>query len=303
MIRCLPLPVILAIATSAASAQVVYLNDTFADLDRTNQALPGSAQWTFGAHNATAANAFASLNAGSGALLWDHTGPVSPAGNTFSAIWSYFTASGSPVSLAVGETITLTFDVSFAVAGGFLTSAGAFRFALFNSNGVRTTTDFAGTSEPGIASGTTFSGWRGYEAQTPLSNVLTGAAGTNDFLTRERTGTGNGLFTSTNWTPNASSAVVEPLFASATTYQGFLSVSRTGAGAIIQAGINGALTNSFVDSTAAVISFDTIAFFELDGLTKDSTIDNVSVSVVPEPGTAWLLAGGLLGMIRRRRRS
>jgi hypothetical protein len=155
MLRCLPLPVILALATSAASAQVVYLNDTFADLDRTNQALPGSTQWTFGAHNLTAANAFASLDAASGALVWDHTGP---SGNSFSAIWSYFAASGSPVSLAVGETITLTFDVSFAVTGNFLSSTGAFRFAMFNSNNVRTTTDFAGTNESGISSGTTFSG-------------------------------------------------------------------------------------------------------------------------------------------------
>lgn len=298
----LPFALVLAAISSTSLGQIVLLNETFSDLERSSNSLPSSAQWTFGAHNATAANAFASLDASSGALVWDHSITTPTAANSFSAIWAHFTEAGSPITLAVGETITLTFDVSFSTAGAFINSSGGFRFALFNSAGIRTATDLAGTNETGIASGNTFSGWRGYEGQTPISNVETGATGTNDFLTRERGGTGNGLFSSANWTPLASSAVAEPLFASATTYQGFLNIGRTDTGAVIQAGINGKVTNSFLDTSSPFVSFDTVAFFVLDGVSKDVTIDNVNISVVPEPSTSWILGVAALGLIRRRRR-
>jgi hypothetical protein len=287
----------LALLTTSALGQVVYLNDQFTDGDRINQSLPSSGQWTFGAHPGTGATPFASLDATSGSLVWDHSGT----GNSFSAIWSHFTDSGSPITLAVGETITLTFNVSFSVGGNFLSQAGGFRFALFNSNGSRTTTDFASTNETGIASGTTFNGWRGYEGQTPISNTLTGTD-TNDFLTRERTGSGAGLFSSANWTPFSSSAKLEPLFASATIYDGSLSISRTGAGTVVQASINGVTTNSVVDATAPFVAYDTVAFFVLDGVSKDVIIDNVNVSVVPEPSSCCLLGAAALGLVRRRRK-
>jgi hypothetical protein len=297
----IPLAATLALLATSAFGQVVYLNDQFTDLDRTNQSLPSSAQWTVGSHHVTSGtSAFGSLNASSGALVWDHT--QSAGVNSFSAIWAHFANAGSPISLAIGETMTLSFDVSFA-NGNFVVSTGAFRFALLNSGGSRVTTDFAGQNATGISSGTTFLNWRGYEGQTIVNPA--NQAG-NNFLTRERMGTDNGMFSTGtspnfNWVGLSGSNVDEPQFTAGTTYSGFLSISRTGAGAVVQAGINGAITNSVLDATGPVLIFDTAAFFVLNDFSHDVTVDNVNVSVVPEPSSCCLLGAAALGLVRRRK--
>jgi hypothetical protein len=290
------LPVLLAaVFSSAAFGQTILLDDTFADLDRTNQALPGSAAWYYGAHHTTAASAFTSLNASSGSLLWDHTNAGQ---NSFSAIWAYLTPAGSPITLLEGETIRLTFDVRFS-NGAFSTATNAFRFALFNSGGNRVTTDFAGTSEPGVASGTIFSGWRGYEGTLPV-NSTSNAGG--DFILRERTGSGNGLNTSTNWTNLPGSSVAEPLFSAGTTYSGLLEITRVPTGAEVRAGIANVFTPAVIDTASPFLSFDTVEFFVVDTLTHDITLDNVHVSVVPEPSIASTFLLGAFALLRRRRR-
>jgi hypothetical protein len=258
----------------------VIVDETFADSERLTQSPPNSLQWTYGAHHTTSTSAFASLDASSGSLVWDHTGA---GGNSFSAIWAHFTPSGAPLTLAIGETMTLSFDVTFS-GGNFANSSGAFRWALFSSNGSRTTTDFAGTSEPGIASGTTFSAWRGYEGQLPVGGT------TGDFLTRERTGSGNGLFATTNWAGLSGSSVEEPTFAASTIYPGWLALTRTATGVSVQASMNGVSTNLVTDTASPFTSFDTISFFVLDSLTHNITLDNIQVTVVPEPATVGLVA-------------
>jgi hypothetical protein len=286
---------LLPILPFGAAAQTTLLNDSFVDLDRTNQALPESAAWYYGAHHATAANAFTSLNASSGSLVWDHS---NAGNNSFSAIWAYLTPSGSPVSLLEGETIRLTFDVSFS-GGSFSTSGNAFRFSLFNSGGNRVSQDFAGTSEAGIAFGTTFSGWRGYEATLPVNTT---ANATADFILRERTGSGNGLNTSGNWTTLAGSTVAEPLFAASTTYSGVLEITRVPTGAEVRAGIANVFTPAVIDTASPFLSFDTVQFFSLDSLSHDITLDNIQVSVVPEPSSAAVVAFGAVALLLRRRR-
>lgn len=295
----------LAVATLAAgcaaapsSAQaVVIVNDTFADNTRTTESLPTSVQWTVGAHNGTAANAFGTLDASTGQMVLDHTNAGS---NSFAAVWGHFTASGSPLNLAVNDRLTLTFDVTFS-GGAFPASpgAGGFRWALFNSNGSRVTTDFAGTNETGISNGTTFSGWRGYEGQSAISNVEV----TGEMLTRERTGSGNGLYTSSNWA-TVGSSVDEPTITAGTPVTASLVLTRTATGVTVQAGLAGATTAATLD-TGGFTAFDTISFFTLDGLSHDITVDNVRLEtdVVPEPTAAsvMLLGAALLAARRRRR--
>ncbi len=294
------LAILLAGIVGRSAGAAVIVNDQFTDNERATQTPPGSLAWVVGAHNTTAANAFGSLDASSGALVLDHTNAGT---NSFAAVWGYFAASGSPLTLAVNDRLTLSFDVTFT-GGGFATNAGAFRWALFNSNGSRVTADFAGTNATGISSGTAFSGYRGYEAQTLLNSSVQ-TAGTNDFLTRERTGTGNGLFTSSEWTALAGSAVAEPVVSATTVYQGSLVLTRTASGVDVQASLAGTTTNLFSDNATPVTSFDTIAFFTLDGLTHNYVFDNVQLTtdVVPEPSGLAAAGIALVGLLHRRRRA
>jgi hypothetical protein len=282
-------------ALLSAQGQIVLVNEQFTDGERFIDAGPTSLQWTSGAHHATAANAFTSLDASSTALLWDH----SNAGfNSFSGIWAHFAPGNAPLSLGVGETLRLTFDVSFS-GGLFPTGANAFRWALFDSNNSRVTVDFAGTNATGLSSGTTFGSWKGYAGQ---STVSTGAVTGNNLLSRERTGSATGLFTSTEFIDVPGSAVDEPLFTAGTTYAGSLELTRTAGGMQVLSSLAGVTTNLAIDATP-VTEFDTVSFFAIDGLTHDVTLDNVVVQVVPEPSSAILLAGITLPFLTRRRRN
>jgi hypothetical protein len=275
---------------------VTLVSETFADGDRTGNNPPGSLNWLYGAHHATAASAYTNLTVGSNQMVWDHT--LSAGVNSFSGVWGHFAPSGSPVNVGVGEVLRLSFDVSFS-GGGLSGSTGAFRWALFNSNGARVSSDFAGTSEPGLASGTTFSGWRGYEGQT----VVNSSTASNGLLTRERAGTGNGLFTSSNWSTLTGSAVNSPVTSAATTFPVMLELSRTSVGEMaIVASFGTAQTQQVVDSINPFTAFDTIAFFTLDGLTHDITLSNINLTLVPEPSASLLCMLGLIGLAARRRR-
>ncbi|HSI35467.1 MAG: PEP-CTERM sorting domain-containing protein [Phycisphaerae bacterium] len=292
----------LAVLASAcalpASGAVVYLNDTFDDGERLTQGPPASIQWTAGGHNATAANAQANLTVAGGAMTLDHT--QSAGVNSFAAVWGYFTDSGSPVTIAVGETMRLSFDVSFA-NGSFINNAGAFRWGLTNSGGSRVTADFAGTNATGIASGSAFSGYRGYDAITPTAPNAT--AGT-ELLVRERATSNDGLETGGAYTNLAGGSTTEPTLAADTVYAGFLEITRTGASSVtVQSGLAGAVTPVVTDSTSPFTSFDTVHFFTLDGMSHDITLDNVNVTVsVPEPAALGLAGLAAAGLLRRRRK-
>jgi hypothetical protein len=294
--------IVLAAPVESVSGQtVVYLNDTFSDQDRSTQSLPDSAQWFVGAHHSTASSAYGTLDTTNGNLVLDRT---TGSAISYAAAWAHFAPSGSPVTIPVGQTMTLSFDVTFT--GGAFSSVdrvGEFRFALFNSNGSRVAADFAGANESGISSGTTFSGWRGYEGQAPVDDNLTGT-GTADFLVRKRTGTGNGLFTSSNWSPtntSSSTAVTEPLFAADQTYTGSLTLWRMDDSTVaVQASLGGVTTGVRLDNTTPVFQLDTVAFFALDQWTHDLVFDNVQVSI-PEPSTAAMGFIALPFLLRRRR--
>ncbi len=293
----LPLPLIAAVGilliAPPGHAQVL-VNDTFSDNERSTQSPPSSLSWIVGAHNGTAANAFGTLDASGGNLVLDHT--QSPGVNSFAVAIGYFTVSGSPVVLSMGETLTLSFDVSFS-NGSFQTNNGAFRWALFDSGGSRVSADFAGNNAPGISSGTTFNGYRGYEAQSRIDGMAT----PNAMFTRERTGSGAGLFNSTEWAAQLGSETSSASYAANVTYGGSLILERTASGVNVQGSLNGATTSSYLDTTP-VTQFDTIAFFTVDGLSHDLTFDNVNVTVTPEPAAGSLLAMAGLSLLSMRRR-
>lgn len=280
----------IGLGAGQASA-AVYLNDTFSDTDYTSQSLPSSAAWVYG----TDAASGVSLNASTGSLVLNRS-------NNHVGIFAYFTASGSPVELSVGETITLSFDVAFSTTSGASGAAGAaaFRWALLDSGGDRVTADFSGTSG-GLESGTTFSGWDGYKAQSSVSGSPTSSD--RSMITRERTGSQNALFTSAAWT-DSGTAITGPQLAlgAANVHAASLSLTRTAIGMDIQASFGGVTTAVFSDSTPGTTKFDTVAMFANNIYGGAITFDNVKVEVVPEPGTLGILAIGAIGLLARRRR-
>jgi hypothetical protein len=104
---------------AALHAQSPIFNDTFADGERRTQNLPTSLAWHVGVTRATA------LTVRNGALA------LGFAGTNFT-VWGYF----PPVSLNVGDSITLSVDFSataLPVADG---DSSGLRFALCYTNGV-----------------------------------------------------------------------------------------------------------------------------------------------------------------------
>lgn len=294
-IRILTLLSLLTLSPLPFAQAQLLVNETFSDGDRTTNSPPTSLAWVVGAHRDPGTSAHGTLTVASGAMTLDHT--QSDGVSSFAAVLGYFTPGGSPVSLNVGESLSLTFDVSFQ-GGAFPNSGGAFRWALMNSNNSRLTADQAGNSAPGISSGSIFNNWRGYEGQSPINPSLTGST---NLLTRERTGTGSGLFDSGQFSTFGSSAVQEPLIEEGLTYEGSLTLTRTGSGVEVVAGLGDVFSVMVLDSTTPVTSFDTIAFFTVPDLTHDITFSNIQLNLaaVPEPST-WImgLAGfGLLGRI------
>lgn len=292
---CMLTPVAVLAANPARGATIIA-DEQFSDNERATQSLPGSLAWTVGAHHST--DAYGSLNASSGKLVLDHTnGSV----RSYAATWAYFTPSGSPATLAVNDRLTLTADVSFS-GGAFSSTAGAFRWALFNSGGSRVTSDFAGTNATGISSGSSFSGYTGYEGQM-LTNSATPSPTAKNLLTRERTGTSGGLFTSSNWTSLTGSGANESAVVADTVYPLSLVLTRTAAGMEVQASFGAKSTVLVTDSTP-VTSFDTIAFFTLEELSHDITFDNIllTTQVVPEPSSLGVAAVAAAGLLARRRR-
>lgn len=289
------IPILGLLAAANSASAVVLLNDQFNDSERITQGLPDSAQWTVGAHRPT--GAFGTGTVTGGKLVVDHT---NGADRSFVATWAHFTPSGTPVTIAVGETMNLTFTVAFTGTGGFGTDPNTFRFGLFNSASSRVTTDFAGNNTPGIASGTTFDAWRGYTAETPVNTALSG----NSFLVRERVNSSTaGLFSSGAYSQfTAGDQATENLFVADTSYNALLSLTRTATGITINSTIGSSSTIAVTDTVSPFVAFDTVAFFGLDTLNYDLTFDDVKVEVIPEPSGAVLavLSVGML-LFRRRR--
>lgn len=136
----------LAIPFVAGAAGNIILDDTFADGSSVNQALPSSARIFKGRSTTTRTDA-------AGSVTFDMTAT----GANSEAFWGYFTNSGSPVTLAVGDKLAVsgTFTLTGFVGGG-----QDVRFGVLNSLGTRNANDLTGgqndatfAGDPGYALG------------------------------------------------------------------------------------------------------------------------------------------------------
>ena len=122
--------VALALPFVAGAAGTTLLNDSFTDSSSTNQALPNSVR-LFKGRNATLRNDAA------GSVTFDMTNT----GTSAEGFWGFFTNSGSPVNLNVGDKLSVqgTFSLTGFVGGG-----QDVRFGVLNSLGTRNTVDLNG---------------------------------------------------------------------------------------------------------------------------------------------------------------
>ena len=133
----------LAIPFVAGAAGNTILDDTFADGSSVNQLLPNSARIFKGRSTTVRADAV-------GSVTYDMTAT----GTNSEAFWGYFTNSGSPVTLAVGDKLSVSGVFSMT---GFVGTGQDIRFGVLNSLGTRNVNDLTGGQND-----VTFSGDPGY---------------------------------------------------------------------------------------------------------------------------------------------
>src|SRR5437016_293774 len=109
----------------------VIVNDTFADGNSQNQDLANNSVWLF--------------NGRTNNIRTDKTGSVTfdvrPATTGSEAVWAYFTKAGSPVTLGVGDKLSVA--VTFSLSG-FTNNGQDVRWGVMDSQGTRNTANLAG---------------------------------------------------------------------------------------------------------------------------------------------------------------
>ncbi len=248
------------LAASAASAQVVVLNDSFNDGGLTNGTDSLDTEWF---------RTNASLVTVSGGELTIANGR---------AAMGYLP--GTPVTLTnTGDYISLSLDLTFTA----LSSNIAFAISLYDSGGTRYAT---GTDPISLGSGNASDAYAGYYSRFSQDGAsVARAAATREtglsapfFGGADRTDVGGGTFGYTSFTVNTPS-VVE------------LRLTRVATGLQIEMIKDSVTLRSFTDTSPASYTFDTVVLYN-QNVGSNVVIDNILVSV-PEPSSVALL--GFLG--------
>ena len=114
---------------AAISTKVV--DDTFADGDSQNQDLKNNSMWLFNGRTTSI------RTDRPGSVTFD----VTPVGTSSEAFWAYFTDSGAPIVLGVGDKLSVA--IAFSLSG-FTNNGNDVRFGVFDSLATRNTTNLAG---------------------------------------------------------------------------------------------------------------------------------------------------------------
>jgi hypothetical protein len=167
------------------------------------------------------------------------------------------------------------------------------RIGLYNSGGTRVSADTSGIAN------TAFNAYTGYGLWANLN-----AAGSNSTRLVQRTGTNTTLFASGAHS-NIVSAMPALGYTADTTYTLMLEIEHTSASSVtLTFTDSNGYSRTGTDTAGSFTSFDTFALFLGNGSSVTNyTVDNVQISVVPEPGSGLLagLGGGALLLLRRGR--
>lgn len=267
-------------------ADVVWLDDAFADGSRTGGSLPHSAQWYSGGASANT-------------YVTNHTLVVSGlTGNGLGTqgVLGAFAGPGTELSLTVGEQLTLSFDYNYAANAN---QDYSFGFGFYNSGGRRLATDGTGFNS------SLFNAWTGYSAfgifgQDP--------SGLGRFHLAQRVTTANNLMTPFNTGTLATTHQTDGLLPN-TWYTAVLRLYfATTDSMVLSASIGGETLS--VTTQPAISSFDTVMISDGAQAIGSLGIGNVlvlatspSLVPVPEP-SVWALASagfGLLSWVHWRR--
>ncbi len=203
-------------------------------------------------------------------------------GTGSTAVISYFT----PTTLTPGQTMTLTFDFQTSSTG-----SADIRFGLFNSQGSQINTDLAATSNAAFNNDLGYGGFQFLNSGDQEQRIQRRNSGNDTFWT---TATFSNLVNSISTITLAANTMSSATLTIDYVSLGNMTISTDFAG-----------TTRTVNITSNIITtFDSVSIFRQGGNSSTLTVDNVVVSVVPEPSTWALLAGaGTFVMILRRRRS
>lgn len=196
---------------------------------------------------------------------------------------TYFT----PTTLAIGDIMTLSFDVSFSNT----TSAdNNLRVALLNSGGAanQINSDLATFNDAAFNG---YVGYAGFHNRGGSANAIRSRAGSNNTLFTTNAG---GFATSLANNTSALNLVADTFYNYTLTY-----AYNTASEFVITASLN-SVPISHTITSSPVTTFDTIALFQVSS--GATTLDNFTVTVIPEPSTWALLAVSLTAMVVLRRR-
>lgn len=283
----------LLIPVCSGFAQTTIINEQFADGNRTTATQAGgtytSLDWFDSSTDSLSATA----------------GSMTIAVPQASAAARHAVAHFGSVSLNnVGDSITLSFNVSFTGITSASTSAVAFRFGLFNNDVAGGYNYTADGQDPNTAA-------PGYTVRTSPYNSLTQSQtrlGTTQLMT---------VFGTTGNTSNYDYSGKIPHILNDSVYAMSLTITLTAVDTVqlgfsifdtanqVSTSFSG--TSSLLTGTRAYTSFDTIAFSASDsgatGTGIDSaTISNITLTAIPEPSSyAALLGLTSLGVVACRR--
>jgi hypothetical protein len=267
----------------------IMISESWADGDRTNQSLPNSLAW----YSSRATGTLTASSADGGSMT------QSTDGSSAHVVGFLTNTHGQKIELVVGQSIQLTFEVSFQNLGA---TGNYFRFGLFDSSQVdpRITVDGNG--------GGGYAGTRGFMVN--VENISENAD--VNWRRRASINTNGTLIASTNGyysTVTGATKLAEALV-SDVIYTGILTVMRSAEGANIVTGSlsgpNGIVfeMGSWTETTPAVVTsgFDTVAFASSTSNGDSFTLHSMSIGVIPEPSTMALLFGFMaIGAVCTRR--
>lgn len=252
---------LLAFWSARAGATLVLLNDTFADGDRTTQALPGSAHWLTGGPQTNV-----SVSSDTGLTFKDASAEKATA-------MAYFT----PQDLAVGASLTLSFNYSFTQTAN---ADNSFMFGLYNSGGSYLTKDSSSFNNK------IFNNYTGYATSGVFGTDPSGP-GRDHIEVRNLTGQNLlSIATYTEGTEYKQSGAATP----GEIYTASMQIARTASGITVTSQIgNTTMTQTYTSSMFT--KFDSVGVFS-NGDTGSFTMDNVQLDYVgaPEPPVVFALA-------------
>ncbi len=267
---------ILAAACALPLSGNTLINETWADGERFTQDLSNNSMAWFSSSGTS------TVDVSVGELRQN-------TGGSGRHILGYFTDAGSPVSIGMGEILQVNFTVSFP-RGEPLGDGNDFRVGVWDSGGARVSADNHGGTGTGSAIAD-FENYAGYIFAGGLDESRSIS------IRKRNTGTAGILIASTSVYDTLGSTQSDNLTATpGVVYDGVLSLARTGADemSISYSMTDGTITLAEitrVDASGIYTSFDTVGFVMGSNVADAYVLNQVEISVIPEPSAAAALSG------------